>query len=102
MKISSVLLATLFAVIGNSALASDLLNQKAISGRNEGKLCKEVVQSLLSSQLGKKVKLLSYENLTPGSYAQEYKAVFTVGGDTKSAQLTGNFDCDDLEIQSID
>ena len=82
-------------------LAGGLTQRRALEGSQRGRLCQDVVTELLSARMGEKVQLLSFENLTPGSHNQEYEAKFSIRGNSKTAQLTGNYDCDDLKIQSI-
>lgn len=91
------MLVLLAAFVSSAAMASDLKNRKSENGQR----CSVVVSQLLARQVGSPVRLLSYENLTPGSYNQEYRAVFKVGTQSHVANLTGNFDCDDLKIVSL-
>ena len=88
-------------ILSQLSIAGDLSNRRALDGSNRGRLCKNVVSELLSSAVGAEIQLESYENLTPGSFNQEYEAVFTVHGQVKTALLSGSFDCDELKVISI-
>jgi len=85
----------------STAFSADLMNAVSLEGGTQGKSCKSVVTQLLSKKVGAKIQLQAYENLTAGSYNQEFQARFAVKGQKKLARLTGNFDCDNLQVVSI-
>lgn len=91
------------AVLGLSAISqgADLLNSTSLMGPTAGLSCRVVVTRAISKFAGQKVEVLSYENLTPGSYNQEYLAKVRMNGIIRQVELTGQFDCDSLRVKSI-
>lgn len=88
-------------LISSAAFSADLMNAVSLEGSTQGQTCESVVTQLLSKEVGAKIQLQTYENLTAGSYNQEFQARFSVKGQQKLAQLTGDFDCDNLQVVSI-
>lgn len=80
-----------------AAEANDLLNATSI----EGKTCAEEVQSLVSQKMQAEAIVLTYVSMTPGSFYQKYLATVLVGDSKYSVILTGQGDCDALEIHKI-
>lgn len=86
------------------AVASDLMRTTS----TEGRTCAEEFEVVTAKKLNLSASVISavtFASLTPGSWYQKFTGVVTVrtssGAQAYTVALSGQYDCDDLQIESI-